>query len=297
MATYIGRHNHRRHLVVQGLIRSPERYDRYYDIAWEALSRGVLPFATLPADRLMFRKSDRDIEQSRTIAPAAHSSNSVSVRYSGVRLQGNAGQGALYLASLAALLREHVHYGGNSDPLKNPLIPARAPDQTMLAAKRIMAGQHTPSGSVNNPFHAYRLTKALRLADIRVMALSRLFGGVLATASSRTRFGLPAQTTPDLMVQTVLDPQDYSAARGIADALFDHSGATGLAGLVATSARGDSDGGNILYAHGDGVEGFVYALFGAPGQVLSALTPVASYPSFNALTEAAKMMPGFQWIA
>lgn len=297
MATYISQHNPRRQTVVQGMVQSPERYDRFYDIAWEALQRGVLPTLSLPAGRLMFRKSERDIQQSRTIAPAAHSSESLSVRYSGARLQGNAGQGALYLASLAALLREHVHYSGAAGAVAGTLLRPNAPDQTMAAAKNIMAGQGTAGATSGNPFHAYRLNSALRLADIRVMSLARLFSSVLAAPGARARFGLSQATSPDLLVQTVLDPQDYSAARGLADAVFDLGRTQGLAGLVATSARGDSDTGTVLYAHGDGVEGFVYALFGSPGQAVSTLTPVGSYASFKALADAAKLLPGFQWIA
>jgi hypothetical protein len=48
--TYVGRHNPRRHVGVAGLIASPERYDRYYDIAWEALQGDRFPLTTLPAD-------------------------------------------------------------------------------------------------------------------------------------------------------------------------------------------------------------------------------------------------------
>ena len=297
MATYVSRHNPRKQVTVQGMIRSPERYDRFYDIAWEAVQRGVLPILALPAGRLMFRKSDRDIEQSRTIAPSAYSAESLSVRYSGVRLQGNAGQGALYLASLAALLREHVHYSGAGGVPHGTLLHPQAPDLTMAATKQIMAGHSTSGATAGNPFHAYRLNRAIRLADIRVMSLTRLFGLVLAAPGARVRFGLSPATSADLLVQTVLDPQDYSAARGLADAVFDQARAQSLDGLIATSARGDSDSGSILYAHGDGVEGFVYALFGTPGHVVSTLTPVASYPSFKALVDSVKVMPGFQWLA
>lgn len=297
MTSYVSRHNPRRQVTRQWMIRSAERYDRFYDMAWEALQRGVLPVLTLPAGRLMFRWLDRDIEQSRTIAPADKSSESLKNRYSGARLQGNAGQGALYLASLAALLRERVHYSGAAGAPLGTLLRPGAPDLTMAAVQQAMAGQGAPGPAAGNFFHVYRLGSALRLADIRVVALARLFGTVLEAPGARDRFALSAATTADLLVQTVLDPQDYSAARGIADAVFDQGRTWGLAGLVATSARGDTDSGSIFFAHGDGVEGFVYALFGAPGHAVSTLEPVASYPSFKDLTDAVKAMPGLQWLA
>ena len=47
-------------------------------------------------------------------------------------------------------------------------------------------------------------------------------------------------------MNAVLAPQDYSAARGLADAVSDFGTQRGIAGLMATSARGDSDSGMIL---------------------------------------------------
>ena len=184
------------------------------------------------------------------------------------------------------------HYGGAATA-KGRLLP-HATDLTMAAAKHHMATKSPLGGAAVKAFHAYRLNTSLSLADIRVVSLARLFGAVLAAPGTLARFAIAASMSADMMVQAVLDPHDYSAARGIADAVFDQGR---VQGLVANSARGDSDTGVALYAHGDGVEGFVYALFGSPGQALSALTPVGSYASFKELVDAAKSMPGFQWIA
>jgi hypothetical protein len=98
-------------------------------------------------------------------------------------------------------------------------------------------------------------------------------------------------------MNTVLSPNDYSAARGLADAVYDAGRKRGIAGLMTTSARGDSDTGMILDNQGDGVEGFVYALFGRAGQRIDALQPVASYDSFKQLREAVPAMPGFTRVA
>lgn len=299
MSTYTSRHNPRRQLVVQGKVLLAERYDRYYDITWEALQQGLLPLISLEAGRLMFRKADRDIESARTIAPAAHSSQSLSVRYSGARLTGQAGQGALYLASLAALLREHVHYSqpAAAAPL---LIRPGAPDRSLAATRQVMAGGVSAAATAAaaiKPFHAYRLNTAVKVADLRVLALAKVFHAVLDAPGARARFALSPQLSVDLMVQAVLDPHDYSAARGMADALADRGAALGVAGLVATSARGDSDSGVALFGHGDGVEGWVAALFGTPGVALAALAPLASFATFKELVDGAKTLPGFHWIA
>jgi hypothetical protein len=227
------------------------------------------------------------------LAPADYSSKALSVRYSGVRLSGGAGQGALYLASMAGLLREHVHYsgGGGHAALWRP----GAADVTQAAVKREIAGVAAPAGPPGaKHFHVYQLNSALQLLDLRVQSLTTAFTTLLATPAASSRFGLSAATTAFLLVQTVLDPHDYSAARGMADAAHDWGRTRGITGLVATSARGDSDSGVILYDHGDGVEGLVFALFGAAGQRLDVLTPLGSYATFQDLVAAVRAMPGFQ---
>ena len=74
-----------------GKIRSVERYEMYYDIMFEATRGGFLPKTQVRAGQILLRKSNRDIEQSRTIPPEQYSSFSSDNRYSGVRLDGKPG--------------------------------------------------------------------------------------------------------------------------------------------------------------------------------------------------------------
>ncbi len=294
MPTYRSRHNPRKQLVVLGeRVASAETYDRYYDIGWEAFQRGVLPLVRLEAGWLVFRYSNATIEQSRTLREAQFSSNSRDVRYSGIRLTGQEGQGALYVATLGGLVRERVHYAGGGGGL---ILPGGT-DHTRAATKALAGGPVVTTHGGPQPFHVYRLQAALLLADIRITALVRVFQEVLAAPGARTRFGLAPTATAAGMMNTVLALGDYSAARGLADAVFDAGGKRGIAGLMATSARGDADSGVILDNQGDGVEGLVYALFGKAEQRLDVLQPVASYGSFKGMRDAVKAMPGFSWVA
>jgi hypothetical protein len=295
MPTYRSRHNPRKQLIVLGeRVASAETYDRYYDIGWESLQRGVLPLVRLEIGRLMFRYSKASIEQSRTLRPAKFSSNSREVRYSGIRLTGREGQGALYLASLGAVVRERVHYAGAGTGL---ILPG-GPDHTRAAVKSLSAGAATAVAQCGpQPFHVYRLQAALLLADLRVSALVRVFQDLLGAPGARARFGISPAATAAGLLNAVLAPQDYSATRGLADAVHDAGAQRGVAGLMATSARGDADSGVILDNQGDGVEGLVYALFGKAEQRLDVLQPVASYDSFKRMREAVKLMPGFSWVA
>jgi len=302
--TYVGRHNPRKHVVVAGLVDSPERYDKYYDLACEALQAGILPLRHLPAGKLLFRKLARSIEDARTIGPS--SSQALTNRYSGARLDGRDGQGALYLGTLAGILREHVHYtlhpppqagaasiirAVGSVPGQNQVLRLNGPDRTRDQINRELLQPGAPAGP--GIFHVYRLDLPVLMADIRVLSLARWLGTMLSTPAARRRFGIVEHASLDLLVQTVLSPTDYSAARGLADAIADLSRARGLGGLCATSARGDTDTGVVLRGHGDGVEGEVYVLFGASGQRVSALAPVASYASFKELLDGVKVLPGF----
>ena len=287
--SYVSRHNPRRQAVILGRVASPARYDSFYDLGYELVQARSLPSLTVPIGRLLFRWSERDIEQSRQIPPG--SSQAREKRYSGVRLTGANGQGALYLASLAGLLRENVHYATGHTPR---LVLPGAPDRLREAVKTAAAG-HAATGS--SFFHAYRAAAPLRLADLRVMTLTRLFASLMTPVGARTRFGFSEQVSIDILVQMVLDPTDYSAARGLSDAIADTASVMGVAGLCATSARGDSDTGVVLDAYGDGVEGTVYALFGAASTRIQALQHLGSYASFKDLAKNVKSMPGFTWIA
>jgi hypothetical protein len=111
MPTYVSRHNSRKQLVVLGeRIASAESYDRFYDIGWEGFQRRALPLVWLEAGRLLFRYSEATIEQSRTLREVDKSTSSRRARYSGIRLSGREGQGALYMGSLGGVVRERVHY-------------------------------------------------------------------------------------------------------------------------------------------------------------------------------------------
>jgi hypothetical protein len=274
---------------------SAESYDRFYDIGWEAFQRGVLPLVRLEAGRLLYRYSSATIEQSRTLRAAQFSTNSRDVRYSGVRLSGREGQGALYMASLGGVVRERVHYAGGG-PAAGLILPG-ATDHTRAAVKALAAGPPAALPGGPQPFHVYRLQTELLLADIRVTALVRVFQDLFGAPGARARFGLSAAASAEGLMNAVLAPLDYSAARGIADAVYDVGTKRGIAGLLATSARGDSDSGMILDNQGDGVEGLVYALFGRAEQRLDSLQPLASFGSFTQMRDAAKRMPGFSWVA
>jgi hypothetical protein len=227
-------------------------------------------------------------------------------RYSGARLDGRDRLGALYLGSLSGILREHVHYTlnpptkdgkpslvcANSSEVGRP--PARllgGPDLTRDQIKREVLGSASAAGK--RIFHAYRLSRAVSLADIRVPALAKLFSALLSQPATRRKFGIAEQAASHGLVQEVLAASDYSAARGMADAIAELHATRNISGLCATSARGDSDSGVALQDHGDGAVGEVYVLFGAPGQRISVLAPVSSYASFQELRDKVKALPGF----
>ena len=68
--SYVSRHNARRQAVILGRVASPARYDSFYDLGYELVEARSLPAVTVPIGRLLFRWSDRDIEQSRRIPQA-----------------------------------------------------------------------------------------------------------------------------------------------------------------------------------------------------------------------------------
>jgi len=111
------------------------------------------------------------------------------------------------------LLRESVHYATGEAP---KLVLPGAPDRLREAVKAATAGHAPASASF---FHAYRGKAPIRLANLRVMTLARLFASLLTPAGARTRLGISEQASPDMLVQMVVDPNDYSAARGLSDAM------------------------------------------------------------------------------
>jgi hypothetical protein len=135
MNTYQSRHQPRRQMTVSGKIHNPALYDRFYDIAYDAMLRGHFPSMTLPAGKLVLRvvNSALTIEQARAIPPG--SAMNGDNRFSGARLDGRHGQGALYVGTVGGILREHAHYS---------LQPPRNVEAAEAAAAAGHAGRHGP---------------------------------------------------------------------------------------------------------------------------------------------------------
>ncbi|MEM9057339.1 MAG: hypothetical protein AAGD86_07675, partial [Pseudomonadota bacterium] len=114
MSTYISRIRPRKQAVVTGRIASLERYDKFYDLTWEALDKRAFPMLATNAGQVFVRVANSahtaDLQAARTVPPAPFSAGSLHNRYSGIRPDGTPGQGALYMASLPGLLRELTHY-------------------------------------------------------------------------------------------------------------------------------------------------------------------------------------------
>ena len=91
MATYQSRHQPRKHLVLTGKVKNVETYDRFYDIATDALLQRRLPQLTLPVGMKLLRvvNGGLDIHRARCVAPG--SSMNFGNRFSGPRLDGRPG--------------------------------------------------------------------------------------------------------------------------------------------------------------------------------------------------------------
>jgi hypothetical protein len=297
--TYQSRHQPRRQTTVTGKVLSPDSYDRFYDIATDALQRGQLRRIRLAAGQLVLRAASGrlTIEQARSIPP--NSSMNGDNRYSGPRLDGRPGQGALYVGTLAGVLREHAHYslrqpvgtrllgGGHAPPLWQP----GTPDTTGGFMQQQKSGAVPPGGQ---RFHLYRLTQPLQFVDLRLNSLAPLLQGLRASGEGRTRYGIVDWAPLDLLLSAASEAQDYSAARGFADAVYDQRHATGDAGVCAFSARADRDSGLVLETHGDPTGGLVFAIFGMDSTPVQALEPaapkgqpqLASFDTFDAIMAA-----------
>ncbi len=277
MAHYQSHYLPRRQTTMLGKIQSVERYERFYDLARDALAAGTLQHLVLPAGRLLVRasKAAYDAEASRTVPPgsAMNSGN----RFSGARPHGAPGQGALYLGTIAGVLREHAHYAklppqtSRLQPVSGhgPLLHTGAADVT----RKFIEDQKAGASARGQVFHLYELTQLLRFADFRTTVLAPMFLQLLRTGAATKRYGVAAHVPLDLFVTATSEPHDYSAARGMADAVADCAAKTGDAGVCAFSARGDRDDGLVLESHGDPTGGLVFALFGRDGRVAQALRP------------------------
>ncbi|WP_426209078.1 hypothetical protein [Massilia sp. TWP1-3-3] len=285
MTTYQSRHQPRRQMTVAGKIRHPSLYDVFYDIAYDAMLREQLPTMTLGAGRLVLRvvNSALSIQQARTIPPG--SSMNGNNRFSGPRLDGRNGQGALYVGTVGGILREHAHYSLQSYPASTlqqaapALWKPGAPDQTGAFMQQQKSGALPLSAQ---RFHLFRLRHPLQFADLRLSALAPLFQRLRASGEARSRYGIVDWAPFDMLVSAASESQDYSAARGLADAVFDRRHSTGNAGVCAASSRADSDSGLVLGSHNDPTGGLIFAIFEHDGAPVTALEPAAPAGNPNA---------------
>ncbi|MFC5548082.1 hypothetical protein [Massilia aerilata] len=276
--TYQSRYQPRRQQTTGGKIKNSERYDIFYDIAFDAMLRGDFPCMTVDTGTLMLRvvNASLTIEQARSIPPG--SSMNGNNRFSGPRLDGRNGQGALYMGTVGGVLREHAHYSLQSYPsskLGTPtpsLFKPGAPDTTraFMQQQKTGAMPHSPQR-----FHLFRLKHPLQFADLRMTALAPLFHRLRTSGEARSRYGMADNLPFDMLISAASDAQDYSAARGIADAVFDRRHSTGLVGVCAASSRADTDSGLVFDTHGDPTGGLIFAIFDKDGAPITALEPAA----------------------
>jgi len=295
--TYQSRHQPRRQQTSGGKIKNAEQYDVFYDIAFDAMIRGDFPTMTVDTGKLMLRvvKAALSIEQARTIPPG--SSMDGNNRFSGPRLDGRNGQGALYVGTVGGILREHAHYSLQTYPASKfgtatpTLFKPGAPDTTSAFMQQQKTGAMPLSPQ---RFHLFRLRHPLQFADLRLTALAPLFHRVRTSGEAQGRYGMVGHIPFDMLLSAASDAQDYSAARGIADAVFDRRHSTGLAGVCAASSRADSDSGLIHQTHGDPTGGLIFAIFDKDGTPVAALEPAALpgkpndavYDTFEAIAAA-----------
>ncbi len=275
MANYQSRHRPRRHTTLAGKIKDNERYDRFYDMTCDATQRGQFPHLTLTTGRLVARvmKGPHD---PRAIPPG--SSMNTDNRFSGPRLDGRPGQGALYVGTVAGVLREHAHYSLLPPPgalqKAAPLLwKPGATDRTNTFIQRQRAGAPPPDPA--SKFYLLRVEHPLRFADLRVTSLAPFMSQLRAGGDGAKRYGIVSASLVDFQIAAASAPEDYSASRGIADAVFDQRGVTSDAGVCAFSSRADMDSGIVLFSDDDPTGGLVFAIFGPDSSVVSALRPIA----------------------
>ena len=267
MREYRSRHQPRSSTAPIVKIGSAERYDRYYDITCDAIQNRMFPTIALPAGSLVARTNDpkydaRGIPSGSPMYPDN--------RFSGLRLDGRAGHGALYIGTLAGVLREHTHYS----------LPdyKKQPDKIWRPGSSDVTSEFMRGQRAGDDVHAkkklflFQVNETLQFADLRITAMTCFFHKVLQ--AGRQRYGFADNVIVDFLARSVSDPTDYSGARGIADAISDTGKRSGLAGVCAFSSRADKDNGFIVGAEEDRTGGLVHAVFGAGSAIVSALTPV-----------------------
>lgn len=269
MREYRSRHQPRSWTTSIVKIGNVERYDRYYDITYDAIQNRMFPTIALPVGSLVVRANHPKYD-ARDIPPS--SATSPDNRFSGLRLNGQAGHGALYIGTITGVLREHTHYSMPKQPDK--IWKPSSSDVTSEFMREQRSGAKVDA--VKKLF-LFQVNETLQFADLRLTALTSFFHRVLQSGG-RERYGFADDVIIDFLARSVSDPTDYSAPRGIADAIFDTSRRSGLAGVCAFSARADRDNGFVVSAEGDRTGGLVHAVFGAGSTLVSALTPVPKKP-------------------
>jgi hypothetical protein len=271
MPSYQSRNQPRRHTTLTGRINNVERYDRFYDITFDALQGGRFPQFTLTAGHALVRVMTGPYDP-RQIPPG--SSVNTANRFSGPRLDGRPGQGALYLGTTAGVLREHAHYTllQKSSGLRSPVPPLWKPgssDQTTA----FMGAQRSGASPTNaaTKFYLLRVEQALRFADLRVTSLGHFMTELRGSAR---RYGIDSSTPLDFLSSAASISDDYSASRGIADSVFDQRNSTGNVGVCAFSSRADTDSGIVLMSSDNPSDDLVFAIFGSDSTIIPALTPV-----------------------
>jgi hypothetical protein len=285
---YQSRHQPRRQTTISGKIDDVERYDRYYDITYDGILNRMFPAIALPVGSLVVRGNNPKYD-ARVIPPG--SASKLTNRFSGLRLDGRAGQGALYIGTIAGVLREHTHYslpGWKKQPDK--VWKPSASDATSEFMREQRAGA---APDPQYKFFLYRVNETLQFADSRVTSLASFMKRML-NAGAAQRYGLSDRAVIDFLARASSDPTDYSASRGIADAVFDSRKISGFAGVCAYSSRADRDSGIVVSPEGDATGGLIHAVFGADSTLVTALTPVPKSPGVLAFDTFAELSKAVQ---
>lgn len=264
---YQSRHQPRRQTTTAGKIDDVERYDRYYDITYDGILSRMFPTVGLSAGSLIVRVNNPRYD-ARVIPPG--SASKLTNRFSGLRLDGRAGQGALYIGTIGGVLREHAHY---SMPAGNRPPKVWKPSSSDATSEFMREQRAGAAVDPNLKFFLYRMNETLQFADLRLTSLAS-YAKRMLQAGGAQRYGLSDQAMIDFLARAASNPSDYSASRGMADAVFDSRKLSGLSGVCAFSSRADRDSGIVVSTEGDASGGLIYAVFGADSTIVSSLTPV-----------------------
>jgi hypothetical protein len=179
------------------------------------------------------------------------------------------------VGTIAGVLREHAHYSLLSkstglEPRIPPLYKPEADDVTKAFMDGQRKGARPPN--VKTKFYLFRALTTLRFADLRISSLAPVMTRL--RSELHRRYGIAESSPIDFQISAASASSDYSASRGMADAVFDLRGLTGDAGVCAFSSRADTDSGIVVSQEGDSTGGLVFAIFGRDSAVVSALALV-----------------------